>query len=107
MGAPMAVKVSMKRVPKSGAWRELNGLFRELRILAMEQPGYISGETVIDAYNPARFMAISTWPSIRSWEAWERDPNRRKILGQIQPFVQGEPLVRLWRDDIDAPAAAI
>ena len=45
----MAVKVLMKRVPASGTWRELNALLRELRILAMSQPGYISGETMLSA----------------------------------------------------------
>jgi hypothetical protein len=34
----MALKVLMKRVPNTGAWRDLNEALRELRMLAMNQP---------------------------------------------------------------------
>ena len=57
----MAVKVLMKRVPNSGRWKEMNEVLRELRLLAMTQPGYISGETLLSATTQGATMVISTW----------------------------------------------
>ena len=50
---------------------QLRGLMIELRMAAMRQPGYISGETLREADNPSTFMVISTWITLEAWKAWQ------------------------------------
>lgn len=103
----MATKLTVERRVVPGNQDELADLLRELRAAAVRQPGFISGETVIDAFNPTIFMTISTWVNIAVWQDWERNPNRLAIVTRINALLQGTPLVRVWVDSADAPPAAI
>ena len=79
----MALKVLMKRVPETGAWKELNETLRELRMLAMTQPGYISGETLLSATDQGTTMVISEWVSITHWKDYEDSPQRKALLEEL------------------------
>ena len=92
----MAVKVLMKRVPASGTWRELNALLRELRILAMSQPGYISGETMLSASDQGTTLVISTWSHINEWRDYESSPQRSAILGKVEPLLAEPTTTEVW-----------
>ena len=97
--------VERKVVP--GAQEEVKRLLRELRSHATRQPGFISGRSIVDAFNPTNFMTVSVWSSMASWESWEKNPERTAITDEINRLLQSKPAVRLWRDDEDAPVAAM
>lgn len=79
----MAVKILIKRlVPESRA-KDLMPLFRRLRNLAMKQPGYISGETLIRMDRPGEYLVISTWQSIDYWRQWVTSAQRAEIQAEI------------------------
>ena len=92
----MAVKVLMKRVPNSGSWKELNAALRELRILAMSQSGYISGETLLSANNPGTTMVISTWAHVNDWRDYEGSPKRRALLDKLEPLLSEPATTEVW-----------
>ena len=56
----MAVKIIIKRVVPQDKARGMIPLFRKMRTLATNQPGYISGETLRNLERPEEFMVIST-----------------------------------------------
>lgn len=95
----MAVTLMVEREVVPGGQGEITMLLRELRSEATLWPGFISGRTVIDAFNPAIFMTISVWSSMAVWEGWEANPEREAIIDRIGAQLQGEPTVRLWLDD--------
>jgi hypothetical protein len=72
------VKVLMKRVPSPGAWREMNEVLRELRMLAMTQPGYISGETLLSAADQGTTMVVSPGPLSTTGGTMRTYLNRRR-----------------------------
>ncbi|MDX2500178.1 MAG: antibiotic biosynthesis monooxygenase family protein [Deltaproteobacteria bacterium] len=79
----MAVKIIIKRsIPpeKSG---QLMPLFKKLRSLAMNQPGYISGETLQNVDTPGEIVVISTWQTVDEWQRWVTHKERLKIQSQI------------------------
>ena len=79
----MAVKIIIKRsIPpeKSG---QLMSLFKKLRSLAMNQPGYISGETLQNVDTPGEIVVISTWQTVDEWQRWVTHKERLKIQSQI------------------------
>jgi quinol monooxygenase YgiN len=103
----MATKLTVERKVVPGYQADLAELLRELRSGAVRRAGFISGETVVDAFNPTIFMTISSWASIGAWQEWERDPGRLAIVERINDLLQGNPVVRVWMDDVDGPPAAI
>ena len=69
----MAVKVLIKRRFKEGKAREVFALLNNFRSAAMEQKGYITGETLIGHDDPQKLLVIGTWQSIDNWLSWKED----------------------------------
>jgi len=86
----MAVKVLIRRkVPEDKA-REMIPLFRKMRTLANEQPGYITGETMKNLEKPDEFLVISTWATSHDWKRWVESSERRQIQSQIDQLLGGK-----------------
>ena len=86
----MAIKVLIKRtVPRDKA-KDIVPLFKQLRILAMNQPGYISGETLKKLDSPDEFLVISTWQSSQDWEKWQLSEGRAEIQAKMDSLLGGE-----------------
>ncbi len=92
----MAVKVMMKRVPNPGVWLEMNDVLRELRMLAMTQPGYISGETVLSATEQGTTLVISTWSTVNHWRDYEDSPEREALLKRLDPLLPQPATTDMW-----------
>ena len=86
----MAVRILIKRTVPSGKAKDLIPLFRQMRILAMEQPGYISGETLRRLDHPDQFLVISTWDSSADWKTWVKTRERQDIQDRIDTLLGGE-----------------
>jgi heme oxygenase (mycobilin-producing) len=86
----MAVKIIIKRqVPESMAM-QLKPLLIKLRNLAMNQPGYITGETLKRIDRPGQNMVISTWNSMEAWRQWAVNSERESVQAQIDALL-GQP----------------
>ncbi|MEE9537292.1 MAG: antibiotic biosynthesis monooxygenase family protein [Desulfobacterales bacterium] len=86
----MAVKILIRRkVPENKA-RQMIPLFREMRTLANEQPGYITGETMKNLEKPDEFLVISTWETSDDWKQWEQSDERQQIQSKIDALLGGK-----------------
>ena len=85
----MAVKVLIKRVVPESKARNMVPLFREMRALAMNQEGYISGETLRNLNNPEAFIVISSWQSSDAWTNWLNSSERQRIQKKIDELLGG------------------
>jgi len=86
----MAVKIIIKRrVPESIA-PKLRPLLIKLRNLAMNQPGYITGETLKRIDRPGQNLVISTWNSMEAWRQWAVNSERESVQAQIDALL-GQP----------------
>ena len=86
----MAVKVLIKRrVPEDTA-KKMIPLFRQMRIQANNQPGYISGETMRSLDNPDEFLVISTWETSDDWKNWLESKDRKEIQEKIDALLGGK-----------------
>jgi heme-degrading monooxygenase HmoA len=92
----MAVKVLIKRkVPQDKA-RKMIPLFRQMRVQANNQPGYISGETLRSLENPEQFLVISTWESSNDWENWLKSNDRKQVQDKIDALLGGETAFEIF-----------
>ena len=93
----MAVKVLMKRTPVgSDSFMEINKILKELRVLAMSQPGYISGETLLAADQQGTTLVTSVWASVRHWRAYENSPQRKAVLKKLEPLLGESTRTEIW-----------
>ena len=83
----MAVQVIIKRKFKVESPEELFPLLTELRICAKDQPGYISGETLINLDNPGNYLVISKWETADDWKKWFNSKERWDIQGKVDSLL--------------------
>ena len=83
----MAVKIFIKRKVQTENAAQLSILLKKLRVLTLEQPGYLSGETFnrIDKTNEC--MVISTWRSVEDWNNWVNNPKRTEVQTVIDQLI--------------------
>ena len=66
----MSVKVAIRRIVPKDREEELLPLLVQMRVLATNQPGYISGETLRNMEREEECIVISTWQSKGEWDKW-------------------------------------
>ncbi len=82
------VKVLLERTIRGKNVGEIVRLLRQMRVMANQQPGYISGETLHAVDDPNHYLVISTWESREHWEAWYHSPERRKLQEEIDSYLE-------------------
>ena len=84
----MTVKIIIKRIVPEDKNRDLISLLKQLRNLSIQQPGYISGETLKNIENPNEVLVISTWQTSEDWYRWVQNEQRKALQSQIDTFLQ-------------------
>ena len=85
----MAVKIFIKRCVKKGKTQEAVELLKDVRSQALKQPGYISGETLINHYDPCKITVVSTWQTIDDWIRWEESDERSAKENHLEGLQEG------------------
>lgn len=85
----MAAKVIIKRYIKERKEAEVLALLKKFRFEAMHQPGYISGETLRNHYDPRSVMVIATWQSVENWIRWQESAEREANEAQLESLLEG------------------
>ena len=86
----MTVKIFIKRKVAEVNVLELTMLLKKLRSLTLEQPGYISGETLSRIDRKDESMVISIWRSVEDWNTWVNNPKRNEIQTEIDKLLGEE-----------------
>ena len=86
----MTVKIIIKRQATDIQSKQLTPFLKKLRNLAMDQPGYVTGETLKGIDPPGKTLVISTWTSTEAWQQWLANPERIATQAQIDILI-GEP----------------
>ncbi|MCF8030988.1 MAG: antibiotic biosynthesis monooxygenase [Desulfohalobiaceae bacterium] len=79
----------IRRIP-AGKGKQVLPLFRKLRSLAMEQQGYISGETLQNYNDPEEHLVISVWDSMEKWQVWLGSRERQQVQEEIDAILGSE-----------------
>ena len=83
------IKVFLKRRVARENYRRLLELLTDLRSLALRQPGYVLGETLIRGTDPVEVLAIGTWISEEHWRAWSTAQRRIEVTDMVSPLLVG------------------
>jgi heme-degrading monooxygenase HmoA len=83
----MAIRVLMRRKfseDKAEALRDLTG---KMRVLAMDQSGYVSGETLKRIDRPGESLVISKWKTREAWENWYKTAERKNMQNKFDELL--------------------
>ncbi len=92
----MLVKVLIKRKIKEGKTREVFALLNKFRRDAMNQKGYISGETFFSYDDPQELLVISTWQSVDNWLKWKENPDRIANENIMKQLLEESPVHEIY-----------
>ena len=85
----MQTKILIKRKFNKGKKTEIVALLKELRSMAMQQPGYISGETLSSTDQAQTLMVIGSWQDMESWHNWKENNTRRTLEQMLATYQEG------------------
>ncbi len=88
------IRVIIKRQVKEA--RSMVELLRQLRIAALPQPGYVSGETLINTEDKNIITVISTWRTLEDWQKWEASEQRERIIRQVETLLAAPSLTETY-----------
>lgn len=92
----MPIEVIIKRKLLINNPEDLIPLLSDLRSLAMEQPGYLSSETLRSIENPDEYMVVSKWETTDDWNRWYKSKNRREIQGKVDSLIGEKTFYELF-----------
>jgi heme-degrading monooxygenase HmoA len=93
----MAVKIFIRRIIAEEKINDLLPLFRRLRNLATNQPGYISGETLKKIDSPGKYLVISTWQSLDEWRKWVVSRERIEVQKEIDARLDEDTIYEIYQ----------
>lgn len=92
----MAVRVLIRRIVPRNQAKDMIPLFRQMRALAINQEGYISGETLRNLEDPEEYLVISTWNSANDWKKWLANNERKDIQTKVDLLLGGETEYKIF-----------
>jgi heme oxygenase (mycobilin-producing) len=90
------IKVLMERTIKGQQVKEIVRLLRMLRVKAMQQPGFITGETLHAIDDPNHYLVIGSWEKLEDWEAWFNNPERKELQADVDKFLEEPTKIRVY-----------
>ncbi|MBT8371411.1 MAG: hypothetical protein HKO68_06730 [Desulfobacterales bacterium] len=84
----MAIKIVIKRHFRENTIEDAFDLLNNFRNDAMDQPGYISGETWVNHYDPRSITVVSTWQTVEDWIRWEESEERAANEAKLESLLE-------------------
>ena len=93
----MAIEAIIKRRVQQGQQAKLLvPLLMQLRAKAVQQPGYLSSETLSNIENPEECLVISRWQTIEDWNAWVTSETRAAIQAKIDAIAGSKQEIKVY-----------
>ncbi len=92
----MAARIFIKRHVREGRVEQTIRMLDEFRKSAMGQPGYISGETLANHYDPNCVVVVSTWQSVEDWIRWQDSDIRDRNETLLEDLLDKPTLYEIY-----------
>jgi len=92
----MAVRIFIKRHVKEGLVEKTIQMLNEFRKSAMDQPGYLSGETLVNHYDGNSVAVVSTWRSVEDWIRWQNSDARDRNENLVEDLLDKPTIYEVY-----------
>jgi heme-degrading monooxygenase HmoA len=82
----MIAKIIIKRRFVKENTPQILSLLNKIRSIAMNQPGYISGETLMQSDFPENLAVICSWQSMAEWHVWKNCEERKSYEAMLEIY---------------------
>jgi heme-degrading monooxygenase HmoA len=82
----MIAKIIIKRRFVKENTPQILSLLNKIRSIAMNQAGYISGETLMQIDYPENMAVICTWQNMKDWVAWKNSEERKTYEAMLEIY---------------------
>lgn len=83
------IRVLIERYIAEGHEHYYDSTIRRTISQVQQAPGCLSGESLIDKGDSRRRIVMSKWRSEADWENWYRSDERRQVVSEIAPLLEG------------------
>jgi len=98
----MTIKIIIDRQFKKAPSADDILIFNDLRIRAMGQDGYISGETLVDVEDNKKIAVLSVWSGMDDWETWRDSRERANLETRLTPHLEKPAKIRVFMMGADS-----
>ena len=98
----MSVKIIIERRFKEPPVQENLRAIEAIRIHAMWQKGYVSGETLVNSENNRDVVVLSTWSDFDDFNTWSNSQERTKLENELTPHLEGPAKISSFMLGADA-----
>lgn len=98
----MSVKIIIERRFKEPLVQENLRAIEALRIPAMRQKGYVSGETLVNFEDRREVVVLSTWSDFDAFNTWSNSEGRAKLEKELTPHLEGPAKISSFMLGADA-----
>ncbi len=82
------IKVIIERQVAEGLESHYEKAVSELLSVMTNAPGYISGESLVDAKRTNHYLVIAKWTTESAWSQWFHSEERKRLMTMLAPFMQ-------------------
>jgi antibiotic biosynthesis monooxygenase (ABM) superfamily enzyme len=82
------IKVIIEREIAEGLESHYEKAVGELLSVMTNAPGYISGESLVDAKRTNHYLVIAKWTTESAWSQWFHSRERKQLMTVLAPFMQ-------------------
>ena len=83
------IRVLIERIIAQGHESYYDATIKRVVSKVIKAPGCIAGESLKDSKNSHRRIVMSKWESIEDWENWYRSAERKQVVAEISPLLEG------------------
>lgn len=68
---------------------------RSLLQRAVSVPGFISGETLVDAKDMNHRLTLCNWRSVADWDRWYHSDERKDMMNELTPMMDQDEKITI------------
>ena len=91
------IRVILERRIREGKYSEFAERLKELRMAAVRQPGYVSGEVLSSVDDTSRVLVISSWRNLNDWRKWAASEERARLAGRIDEVLTEKTEIKVYQ----------
>ena len=91
------IRVIIEREIAEGLEQFYETAIADLLDVVSTEPGYLSGESLVDINHPNHYVVVTRWTSEEAWNRWFHSTRRQEQLGEIRPFLLNDEKFILLR----------
>ncbi|MGM0569572.1 antibiotic biosynthesis monooxygenase family protein [Marinobacter sp.] len=68
---------------------------RKILQSAVSAPGFVSGETLVNAHDPNHRITLANWRSEADWDRWYHSEARQELLSDVKPMMDQDEKITI------------